>query len=139
MFKKILVPLDLTDKHRPALSKAADLARSSNATLTLLHVIEMIPGLAVEEEKDFFQRIESKARAHLQANREFLHRWGLNAQAEVRYGTRAWEIARYAAETACDLIVLTAPRFDPKQPTAGWGSLSYKVSVLASCPVLLVK
>src|ERR1051326_9108272 len=51
MFKRILIPLDLTDKHHAALSKAADLARHSDGRVTLLHVIEVIPGLAVEEEK----------------------------------------------------------------------------------------
>ena len=139
MFRKILVPIDLTDKHHPALSQAANLARGSNGTITLLHVIEEIPGLNTADEKDFFQRIDSKAREHLQAQRDFLNRWGLSAQVEVRYGNRAREIARYADEAGCDLIVLTAPRFDASQPTAGWGSLSYRAGILAKCPVLLVK
>jgi len=139
MFKKILVPLDLTDKHRPALGKAADLARHCCSTVTLLHVIEVIPGLAVEEDKDFYQRIAQKARTHLEASQGFVSRWAVNAQQEIRYGHAAWEIVHYAADTGHDLIILTAPCFDPNQPAVSWGSLSYKVGVLASCPVLLVK
>jgi hypothetical protein len=38
-----------------------------------------------------------------------------------------------------DLIVLTAPRIDPDHPVAGWASLSFKISLLAECPILLVK
>ena len=60
-------------------------------------------------------------------------------RAEVRSGTRAPDVVRYAGEVGADLIVLTAPRFDPEHPAAGWGSLSYKVGILSSCPVLLVK
>jgi hypothetical protein len=30
-------------------------------------------------------------------------------------------------------------RIDPNHPESGWGSLSYKISVLSSTPVLLVK
>jgi hypothetical protein len=41
--------------------------------------------------------------------------------------------------TSLRMIVLTAPRLDPNNPGASWGSLSYKISMLASCPVLLVK
>jgi nucleotide-binding universal stress UspA family protein len=48
-------------------------------------------------------------------------------------------VVRYAAEGKVDLIVLTAPRFDKNHPAVGWGSLSYKVGMLAPCPVLLVK
>jgi nucleotide-binding universal stress UspA family protein len=58
---------------------------------------------------------------------------------EVRYGDRAWESVRCAVEAAADLILLTAPRIDPADPGTGWGSLSYKIGVLAPCPVLLVK
>jgi hypothetical protein len=49
------------------------------------------------------------------------------------------EIIRYATEAKADLIIAIAPRVDPKNVAAGWGSLSYKISLLSPCPVLLVK
>ena len=42
MFKKILVPVDLTDVHQPALDIAARLAKENDGEVTLLHVVEVI-------------------------------------------------------------------------------------------------
>ncbi len=58
---------------------------------------------------------------------------------EIRFGQRVGEIVGYAREAGTDLIVLTTPPFAPENPTAGWGSMSYKVSLFSPCPVLLVK
>ena len=56
-----------------------------------------------------------------------------------RGGNRAPEIVRYAGEIGVDLIVLKSHRIDLENPSAGWGTVSYKVGILAQCPVLLVK
>jgi nucleotide-binding universal stress UspA family protein len=61
------------------------------------------------------------------------------SRTEILYGQRGPEILRYAAEMNADLIVLTSPRIDPNNPGVGWGSLSYKISIMSVCPVLLVK
>jgi nucleotide-binding universal stress UspA family protein len=139
MFKKILLPLDLTDKHQAALNVAVDLARQSKGRIVLLHVIEQISGVSVNEEAEFFDRLERSARAHLERFGSGLSRRRISWTGEVRTGNRAAEVAQYATETRADLIVLTAPQINPSDPTAGWGSLSYKVGILARCPVLLVK
>lgn len=139
MFRNILLPLDLTDRHEAVLDIAAELARQSGGTVTLLHVIEVIPGLPVEEEQAFYQRLEKAARKHLQKCSSYLSKLGISCRQEVILGQRAAEIARVAATRDCDLVILTAPRLDPERPGAGWGSLSYKVGLLARCPVLLVK
>jgi nucleotide-binding universal stress UspA family protein len=138
MFKKILVPLDLTDKHRPALAIAAELAQQSGGKVTLLHVIEVIPALSRDEESVFYNRLERTARDHLKQNAGTFADHHIPFQNEILFGNRAQEIARYAAEACADLIVLTAPRIGPDDP-ASWGSMSYKVGILARCPVLLVK
>jgi nucleotide-binding universal stress UspA family protein len=138
MFKKILVPLDLTNKHGPALSLAAEFAQQSRGNVVLLHVIEVIPGLSRDEESDFYNRLERSARKHLEQLARTLADDKIPFQIEITYGNRAREIAHYAAETRADLIVLTAPRLEPDNPS-GWGSMSYKVGILAHCPVLLVK
>ena len=65
MFKKILVPVDLTDAHQRALEIASSLAGPAGGEVTLLHVIELIHGLPMDEEKDFYQRLARKARAAL--------------------------------------------------------------------------
>jgi nucleotide-binding universal stress UspA family protein len=139
MFKKLLLPVDLTDKHGPALAAAADLACQSQGEVVLLHVIEVIPGLPREEERAFYDRLERKARAHLERLGERLGNRKIPWRAEILYGNRGQEALGYATATSIDLIVLTSPRVEPANPTAGWGSLSYKIGVLCPCPVLLVK
>jgi len=139
MFRKILLPVDLTARHQQAIEAATDLARQSGGEVTLLHVIEVIPGLAFEEEKPFYQRLEKKALKHLEDLGGRFEKAGVRWRLAILFGARAPEVVRYATETQADLIVLTSPRFDPERPAAGWGSLSHKVGLLAACPVLLVK
>ena len=139
MFQRILLPLDLTEKHQSAIAVAAELAGRSKGEVTLLHIVELIPGLPLEEEKPFYVRLERLARAHLERLGGSLAERGIAWRAEVLFGMRAPEIARFAADRATDLILLTAPRIDPNNPVASLGSVSYKVSILAPCPVLLVK
>ena len=138
MFANILVPVDLTDKHGPALEAAADMAAQAAGTVTLLHVIETITGASREEEKGFYDRLEKAARDHLG---RLSHRLksGPSRRTEILYGNRVAEVVQYARETGADLVVLTAPVFDPANPAASWGSLSYRISLLAPCPILLVK
>jgi nucleotide-binding universal stress UspA family protein len=139
MFKHILLPVDLTDRHALALETAVNLARSCQGTLSLLHVIELIPGLPREEDRAFYERLERTARQHLARWTERIRRLNAEARGEVQLGNRVTTIVGYAVDHQTDLIVLTAPRFDPENLGSGWGSLSYKISILAPCPVLLVK
>jgi nucleotide-binding universal stress UspA family protein len=139
MFRKILVPMDLTTRHQQALQIATAFVRQSGGEITLLHVIEVIPGLSMEEEKTFYGRLERMARSHLDQFGASLSAKKIPWRAEVRFGNRAPEITAYATEAGADLIVLTSPVIDPDNPAASWGSLSYKVGILSRCPVLLVK
>jgi nucleotide-binding universal stress UspA family protein len=139
MFKKILLPVDLSNRHGPALEIGQNLARQNRAEIILLHVIELIAGLSMGEEKDFYQKLEKVAEARL---KKLEARVGLRKVPHSRrilFGHRGPTIIKYAKELGADLIVLTAPQVDLRNPSAGWGSLSYKVSILARCPVLLVK
>jgi nucleotide-binding universal stress UspA family protein len=139
MFKKILVPVDLSDRHQQALDIAARLAKERDGEVTLLHVIEIISGLWPEEERDFYERIEQLARDHLAKLGRFLEERQVLRREEIVYGNRAQEIVRYAMQADVDLIVLTSHRIDLQDPSAGWGTVSYKVGILSQCPVLLVK
>jgi nucleotide-binding universal stress UspA family protein len=137
MYKKILLPIDLTDRHDKALGAAADLARQSGGEVLLLHVVEVIPGLTEEEE--FYGRLQRVARKHLGRLSERLAGQQVAASVEVLVGHRGREIVRYAQESAADLMILTAPRIDPDTVSVGLGSMGYKVGIFAPCPVLLVR
>ena len=139
MFQKILVPVDLSDTHEQAIEIAAQLAGESHGQVILLHVVEVIPGLWVEEERDFYERIETVARDHLTRYGRRLEEMHVPKREEIIFGNRAEEIVRYAMEMGVDLIVLSSHRIDLKNPGAGWGTLSYKIGILSQCPVLLAK
>jgi nucleotide-binding universal stress UspA family protein len=139
MFKQILVPVDLTDANGPALDIAAELARSAAGQVTVLHIIELITGVSQEEGRDFYGRLEKKARAHLARLGARLGGHQVAWQAETVFGNRTAEILRYAQQSGTDLIVLTSHRIDLEHGTGGVGTLSHRIGILSPCPVLLVK
>ena len=63
----------------------------------------------------------------------------LEVDRTVVYGKPAEEIVRFAVDKQVDLIVLASHQIDLSRLGHGWGTLSYKIGVLAPCPVLLVK
>ena len=139
-FRHILVPTDLTARTESALQLAGQLVSRAGARVTLLHVIESIEGLALNEVKPFYERLEQRARKAMAASarRARGEDAPTPALAVVR-GRRAEEIVKYAAANAVDLIVLASHRVNPSIVERDWGTISYKVGILAQCPVLLVK
>ena len=138
-FRHILVPTDLTERTEKALQFATELASRDRAHVTLIHVIETIPGLTFDEAKGFYQRLERKARKPMDALTRRAGEGGMTATPAVVYGRRAEEIVLYAAAHAVDLIVLASHCVKPSRIGRDWGTISYKVGILAQCPVLLVK
>jgi nucleotide-binding universal stress UspA family protein len=65
MFEKILLPVDLSNRHGPALEVAQNLARQNQGEIVILHVIELIAGLSISEEKGFYRKLEKTAEARL--------------------------------------------------------------------------
>jgi len=137
MFKKILLPIDLSNRHDQALLVASELAKASGGEVVLLHVVAVIPGLP--EEEGFYSRLERVARKQLEHLHEWLTKEKVPSHVETLVGNRAKEVIRRAQEIQADLVILTAPRVDPEHVPAGLGSMSYKVGIFAHCPVLLVK
>jgi universal stress protein A len=133
------VPVDLTDVHQGALDIAARLAKEHDGEVTLLHVVEVISEVWATEDRGFYTRLERTARDHLARLGHALEARAVPRREEVVFGHRAPEIVRYAGEMGADLIVLKSHRIDLQNPSAGWGTVSYKVGILAQCPVLLVK
>jgi nucleotide-binding universal stress UspA family protein len=139
MFKRILVPVDLTEKSLKAVDLAYDFASQSEAEVILLHVIETIEHVQFDELKEFYNRLETSARKGL---KEFSERFVANKlrvdQALV-YGHRTKGIVDSAIENGIDLVIMASHRIDPDRPGHDWSSISYAVAILSPCPVLLVK
>ena len=138
VFSNILVPVDLTEKNLPAVLAALELARQANARVSLLHVIETID-LPFEELEAFYGRLEEKAAAGMEELAAPLIEANITVERCVAYGSRSREIITHAESHDIDLIVMSSRVVDPDNPTQDWATLSYKVAVLARCPVLLVK
>ena len=139
MFKRILVPVDLTQKSLAAVDLAYDLAVQSGAEVILLHVIETIEHVQFDELRPFYQRLEQSAKQGLQEFSERFQEKGLSVDQTVIYGHRTSEIVDYATENRVDLIIMASHRIDPDRPGHDWSSISYAVAILSPVPVLLVK
>ncbi len=140
MFRKILVPLDFTKKNEAALTSAAEIAgRGEGSEIALLHVIEIIEHIDFEEMADFYRGLETRSAAKLFAITERLGKDGLRVRHEILYGKRTETIVRYAEDQGTDLLILSSHKVDPDHPALGWGTISYRVAIVARCPVLLVK
>src|SRR6516225_7927193 len=135
MFKKILIPVDLTDRHAATLDLVARLA--AGAEVVVLHVIEVIHGLPRDEDPAFYRRLEEKANRHVALESDRLRTKNVTAHGVVRFGDRVNEIVSFAAREKIDLIAISSHRVDPARPGDGWGTLSFRVGHLAPCPVLL--
>ena len=137
MFRRILVPVDFTKRNVRAVKIAAKVASSRGASLTLLHVIERVDAGDEAALAGFYRGLEKSARTKMGT---LLAAAGkVPTHAEIVYGNRVDEVLRLADENRADLIVMGSHRVDRKHPGQNWGTISYKVGILARCPVLLVK
>jgi nucleotide-binding universal stress UspA family protein len=118
MFQHILVPVDLSPKNRQTLEIAVKVASLGEGKVTLLHVIELIADTSFEEFGDFYTKLEQKAQEELETMIAPYKESGLKIERVIVFGNRTEEILKFVQ---------------------GWGTLSYKIGILAQCPVMLVK
>ena len=142
MFRKILLPVDFTEKNEAALASAIEIAGRSDgepSEVTLLHVIETVEHIEFDEMADFYRGLETRAAARLFAMEERFQGAGIRVRHEILYGKRAETIVRFAEEQGMDLMILSSHKVDRDHPALGWGTISYRIAIVARCPVLLVK
>jgi nucleotide-binding universal stress UspA family protein len=137
MFERILVPVDFTPKNGRALRLAVEMACPKRATITLLHVIERIELLPDAELRGFYRKLEGRARRQLAAMADALAKRGCHVRQRILRGSRVAEIVKSAA--GMDLVLLASHRVGRRRLSRGWDTVSYRVAILAPCPVLLVK
>src|SRR5215813_12020376 len=129
MFKRILVPLDLTKKSLPAVDLALELASQFSAQVILHHVIETVEHVTFDEMKDFYRRLETSARKGLKELSARFELRGLKVDHRVTYGHRTQGIVDAAIASRADLIVMASHRIDPERPGHDWSTISYGVTV----------
>jgi nucleotide-binding universal stress UspA family protein len=140
MAKRILVPLDRDETSTAVLPIVADIARSSGATVRLLHVAP-IPeervgahGRIIAYASQEMERIEHDRRHYLKEAEARLE--GVPAEAVVRFGDPVEEILREADAFDADLVAVTAE-------DRGWlghllGGVADRVFHKAEVPVIVL-
>ncbi len=142
-FQHILVPIDFTQKNVAALDIAFDLASQNRARTTLLHVVESIESEPDddddEELREFYQQLGQRATTDLEGMSQRFSEAGLDVEFKVWVGNRVQEIVRCITEREVDLVVLSSHPIDAERPAQSLATVSYAVSIVCPCPVLMVK
>ncbi len=147
MSKKILVPIDGSEQAFKAIDVAAELACNGNAEVVLLNVIgrEQIPETIrrfarVEpiDDPPEWQYEQLVAAGVLKAGQQRAHNKGIKTiDTRVRHGDSAKAIVEAASDQSIGMIVMGNRGLGSVKGLA-FGSVSQKVSQLASCSVITV-
>ncbi len=140
MYKKILVPVDLTDQDlaKPAINTAVQMAKTSGGMVRLVNVLAMTPVMLAEYVPPDFdvQQRKSAEEALALIAREC----GLDADrvsTTVRHGGIYHEVLEEAKAFNADLIVMSSHR--PAMRTYFLGSNAGHVVRYAKCSVLVIR
>ena len=141
--RQVLCATDFSTTSRRALDVATALAKSSNATLTILHVLAP-PIVAPEQYLDAatMARIDKRGRAwgigELQKLSKRANRAGVETTVLARHGDPADQIVRASRSAKADLIV-TGTHGRRGLTRLILGSVAQRVVASASCPVVTVR
>lgn len=136
-YKRILLPIDLTDTNRDAVQQAVEMVDRDRGSIVLLHVVETLD-LPYEEMRDFYEQLADAATRTME---EIISRdlAGIQARNEVVFGKRTRSILSVAAENKSEIIILSSRPFDPDDATSAVMSISHQVSIFAPCSVMLLR
>jgi nucleotide-binding universal stress UspA family protein len=140
MFKKILIPIDLTESSiaKPALDASVELALQSKGALRLITVETLLPASFMEYvPPEFDKSQEERALAALEQISGGLGFPTDNLSHTVRFGGVYVEILAEASEWGADLIVIGSHR--PSMATYLIGSNAKTIVRHAKCSVLVVR
>lgn len=140
MAKRILLPLDRNEMSPAALPFVADMARSSGATVRLVHVAP-IPrerigesGRVVAYASQEMERVEFARRDELKEAEARLE--GVPVETVIRFGDPVEEILREADAFDADLVAMTTEKRRRLGPL--FGGVADRVFHKAKVPVMLV-
>jgi len=144
MFRHILVPLDGSSRAEQALPVAAQVARATGGTVTLLQVVTAvykIPFYGLDASyipPDIIESNLARARDYLDGLRQHGDLAGVTIQTQAVLGDPASVITDDAAKQPTDLIILSSHGYTGVKR---WilGSIAEKVARHSSVPVLILR
>ena len=144
----ILVPIDFSTESRNALQVAIQIAQRTEATISLLHVLE-VPSATYSMVGDVYAgsvALDSIYTSHLQESAEgqlsevvqWIEKQGVKVQKHIVHGNVYRSIEQQASEDDADMIVMGS------KGASGWqeiliGSNAEKVIRRSKIPVLIIK
>ena len=139
---KILVPVDSSEGACEAASFAAELAERTGASLSLLHVFESDPAMAMGatslSAEELEQARETRSKRAFEAVGKVLDLDKLQPSMEIRHGKASMEIIGYAKSEGIDLIVMGCRGLSGIKELL-LGSVSSQVLQHAPCSVTVVR
>lgn len=139
--RKLLVPLDFSERSVQALNYAAPLALRLGASLCLVHVVETASYLHdLSNVALAMSEAEMLNKAKLKLAR-LARRWtaqGLAVECQVRSGRAFQEVSVLARDVGADLIVISTHGYTGFKK-ALLGSTTERVVSHAPCPVLVLR
>ena len=136
MYKKILIPVDGSEKAALAAKQAAELASILGSEVTLFHVVPVLPvdrfrSIVIEE-----SRIQGKEL--LEQSRKELDEFNITIDTDMVPGHPADAICLKARVDKYDLIIMGSRGLSGVKGYL-MGSVSSAVTRYAPCPVLVVR
>jgi nucleotide-binding universal stress UspA family protein len=139
LYNHILVPVDFTEKNQAAITAAIQLARPGGTRVSLLHVIEFIDFPDDDEMSSFYEKLEKRSETELDNLLSLFANDDIDVTVDTVVNNRSKGIVLYAVDNDVDLIVMSSHPLDPEKRSLGWATISYQVSVLCHCSIMLVK
>ncbi len=141
--KALLVPTDFSANASQALQYAKEIARGTQATLHILHIVEPVVypadwSYAQVGFADIEQELQENAEKELSALTDGLTKDGYNVVTAVRRGRASDEICNYASENGISIIAIGTHGRSGLEHFL-FGSTTERVLRKAPCPVLSVR
>jgi len=140
---KILVPIDVSDHSKKALAYASVIAKSYNACLQVLHIIEetLHPAFSVTGKSSIFDLvpgIKDDSRKRIEKMIREVITDKVKSDVFIKSGRAANDIIKFAEENSTDLIVIATHGLTGLEHML-LGSVTEKVVRMSRCPVFTVK
>jgi nucleotide-binding universal stress UspA family protein len=141
-FQKLVVPVDFSEHAEAALDAALALAKTSKATVHLVHAYEIplgtIPPYGVEVPQALLIGVRDAAARRLEKAADKVRASGVACEAHLSHGPTATTIAETAKQLGADLIVMGTRGLTGLKHVL-LGSVAERVVRTAPCPVLTLK